>query len=198
MKWRSWRRWWWRRGGRGGRRNKSVMIWDARNRSWKTRLRWWYIWWRRRRQGQWGRRRRRNYPLSDLISPSSSSDHVDKRSSNLRVSRWSRGEEEEEEEASRWSQHATKTSRVKVVIYIISSQIVEEVTQQSVGVEISVVKLPRTSIKINSDQDWSKRLLLASFLRALGGHCSHTMSDFSASTRNKLSYTARFIESACK
>jgi hypothetical protein len=71
--------------------------------------------------------------LFDLISPSSSSDHVDKRSSNLRVSRWSRGdEEEEEEEASRWSRHATKTSRVKVVIYMISSQIVEEVTQQLV------------------------------------------------------------------
>ncbi len=134
MKWRSWRRWWWRRGGRGGRRNKSVMISDARNRSWKTRLRWWYIWWRRRRQGQWGRRRRRrrNYPLFDLISPSSSSDHLDKRSSNLTVSRWSRGEEEEEEEESRRSRHATKTSRVKVVIYIISSQIVEEVTQQLV------------------------------------------------------------------
>ncbi len=138
MKWRSWRRWWRRRRGRGGRRNKSVMIWDARNRCWKTRLKWWYIWWRRRRQGQWGRRRRRrrNYPLFDLISPSSSSDHVDKRSSNLRVSRWSRGEEEEEEEeeeeASRWSRHATKTSRVKVVIYIISSQIVEEVTLQLV------------------------------------------------------------------
>jgi len=120
MKWGSWRRWWWRGGGRGGRRNKSVMIWDARNRSWKTRLRWWYIWWRRRRQGQWGRRRRRrrNYPLFDLIGPSSASDYVDKRSSNLRVSRWSR--------------HATKTFRVKVVIYIISSQIVEEVTQQLV------------------------------------------------------------------